>query len=110
MFLPRPAEAQNEIQCSPTLARIPLSQPPAQEPAQLPEEWATRCRPLPGVTIVHIPKTFRTATRKLRIYCLEAMIADAKDCHLEQGRSKLLLGPVPKNLHNKNDFEVRLNF
>ena len=36
------------------------------------------------------------------------MIADRQDCHLEQGRSKLLLGPVPKGLHTITELEFRL--
>ena len=58
---------------------------------------------------MHIPRILRDSHTQLMTYCLEAMVADAKDCHLEQGRSKLLLGPAPKGLHNKTELEVRLS-
>ena len=55
------------------------------------------------------PRILRDSHTQIMTYRLEAMVADAKDRHLEQGRSKLLLGPVPKGLHNMTELEVRLN-
>ena len=92
----------------PALARIPASQPEAQPAARLPEEWVTRCRALPGTTIVHIPRTLRDAHARIMAYCLGGLVADTADCHLEQGRSKLLLGPVPQELHNRTELQLRL--
>ena len=105
---PRRAEAEDTIRCPAPVERIPCSQPATQSAAQLPEGWVARCRALPSQTIVHIPRTLRDAHTRIMTYSLGALIADAKDCNLEQGRSKLLLGPVPKELHNRTELQLRL--
>ena len=105
---PRRAEPEDIIRCPAPVERIPCSQPATQATAQLPENWVARCRALPSQTSVHIPRTLRDAHARILTYCLGALIADAKDCSLEQGRSKLLLGPVPKELHNRTELQLRL--
>ena len=60
------------------------------------------------MTIVHIPRTLRDAHARIMTYCLNTLCSGAEDCQLEQGRSKLLLGPVPKGLHNRTELQLRL--
>ena len=57
---------------------------------------------------MHIPRTLRDAQARIMAYCLDAMTADADDSQLEQGRSKLLLGMVPQELHNRTELQLRV--
>ena len=77
-------------------------------PVELPQEWFTRVRELPGVTAVHIPRALRDAHANIMTESIELLVAGGDNCHLEQGRSKLLLGPVPKGLHVRTELELRL--
>ena len=80
---------------------------PERQAVNLPPDWKERVRALPGESLPHVPACVREATALAMAQSLEALMADATDRDLEQGRTKLLLAPPPKGFHLRSELTKR---
>ena len=87
--------------------RVPAHADKPRRQVELPADWVRRVRGLPGHTIPHIPACVRDAAAEAMADSLEALLEGGADCHLEQGRSKLLLSLPPAGMHLRTELELR---
>ena len=70
----------------------------------LPDDFLERVRLLSSQTIVHIPVSFRSrAAKAMAATLLGVARGFVRGNMLEQGRSKLLYGPVPRGFNTRTE-------
>ena len=94
-----------------------VTPPPQRRPAEaeipvgdLPDDFLERIRRLSSQTIVHIPVSFRSrAAKAMAATLLGVARGCARGNMLEQGRSKLLYGPVPRGFNTRTEMATRFS-
>ena len=82
---------------------------PAGIPEDLREDFLRRVRLLPSTTVLHIPVSQRERHSAVVAGLLNRMAdGHAAACTLEEARSRLLLGPVPRGLNSCVELARRL--
>ena len=75
----------------------------------LPSDFTQRIRTLPSNTILHVPASCRLRMISAVAQCWNGMAQGRDDyAQLEEGRSKLLLSPVPQGLSAATEVLKRL--
>ena len=78
-------------------------------PVDLPGDFTQRIRALPSNTILHVPASCRLRMISAVAQCWNGMAQGRDDyAQLEEGRSKLLLSPVPQGLRAATEVLKRL--
>ena len=76
----------------------------------LPDDFLSRVQQLGSQTIVHIPVAFRARAATIMASTLLAAVrGSVRGNILEQARSKLLYGPIPRSFNTRQELETRFS-
>ena len=108
---PRPPRAGDRL--PPPRPGRPAAGPQDFLPPGLPEDvheaFLERVRSLPSMSVLHVPVDQREKHARILTDLLERMAeGDTAACVLEEARTKLLLGPVPRGAHVRVELAKRL--
>ena len=81
-----------------------------QTELHLPQEFTTRVQRLPSHTLLHIPKSLRLRLLRITTECLNGAAQGSPSyAAAEEGRSKLLLGSIPRGMSAADEVSARVD-
>ena len=104
------ADAQDALNSDTAGTRTTHADDPVADPIVLPQDWVNRLHRLSSNSLIHVPASKRVPMCLITRQCWNRL-ADgcAVFSRLEQGRSKLLLAPIPEGLEPAHEVGQRID-